>query len=261
MQHFMTDIHRLNSMTKYPPILTYHTMGDRGVLGDDLLVSFGPNEDVIVTEKIHGVNGRIVILPDGDWVIGSREELLTARGDRIPNPMLRIVEAMAPLAEEMLTTLHNPDAIVVLFGEVYGGGTSDAWKQYGTREALGVLFFDMIVLDVDVASQVYRMPREKIALWREHGNQPFASELALSGIGYPITPRVARLNGGDIPTKLESMPDWLSDFVPHTYAALDSDGLMGAEGVVVRTADRSKIAKIRYEDYQRTMRARTKGGK
>jgi hypothetical protein len=44
------DLGKLNSMTKYPSILTYHELGDKGVLKDALLVPFSGR--VIGTEKV-----------------------------------------------------------------------------------------------------------------------------------------------------------------------------------------------------------------
>ena len=34
------DLNKLNSMTKYPSILTYHTLGDKGVLQEAVQVRF-----------------------------------------------------------------------------------------------------------------------------------------------------------------------------------------------------------------------------
>jgi hypothetical protein len=44
---------------------------------------------------------------------------------------------------------------------------------------------------------------------------------------------------------------WLESMLPTTLVALDTDAGGSPEGLVVRTADRSRIAKIRFEDYQR----------
>ncbi len=69
------DLNKLNSMTKYPSIPTYHALGDKGALLEQT-VSF--DGEIILTEKIDGTNSRIVLLPDGNFVLGSREELLFA---------------------------------------------------------------------------------------------------------------------------------------------------------------------------------------
>jgi len=54
---------------------------------------------VLVTEKVDGCNGRIIILPDG-YLIGSREELLHASGDLIFNSDCGIVETLRPVADK-----------------------------------------------------------------------------------------------------------------------------------------------------------------
>lgn len=93
------DLRAINSLTKYPSILTYHALGDRGRVSDRVQVDFG-TDPVLVTEKIDGTNARI-ICRDGDYLIGSREELLHARGDRVHNPAMGIVDAMRPIADRM----------------------------------------------------------------------------------------------------------------------------------------------------------------
>jgi hypothetical protein len=65
-------------MTKYPSIPTYHTLGEKGTLLEET-VSF--EGEVILTEKVDGTNARIILLPDGSFILGSREELLYASLD------------------------------------------------------------------------------------------------------------------------------------------------------------------------------------
>ncbi|MFC7428120.1 hypothetical protein [Nocardia tengchongensis] len=77
------NLEAVNSLTKYPSIPTYHQLGERGRLTEAVSEFAGP---VIGTEKIDGSNARIVSLPDGSWLLGSREELLCAQGDLIGNP-------------------------------------------------------------------------------------------------------------------------------------------------------------------------------
>lgn len=58
-----TDLQRLNSLTKYPSIPTYHTLDPK----DGCLVAEAVrfDGDVIATEKIDGTNARLICLPDG----------------------------------------------------------------------------------------------------------------------------------------------------------------------------------------------------
>lgn len=82
----------VNTATKYPSIPTYHQLDPRnGRLNEHPLV-FAPGGAVQVTEKVDGTNGRIVVFPCGGYVIGSREELLWARGDLGGLPVRRLWE-------------------------------------------------------------------------------------------------------------------------------------------------------------------------
>jgi ATP-dependent RNA circularization protein (DNA/RNA ligase family) len=54
------DLNKINSVTKYPRIETYHKIGERGRLMDEVQVDFS-DQKVILTEKVDGVNGRIII--------------------------------------------------------------------------------------------------------------------------------------------------------------------------------------------------------
>src|ERR1043165_1712275 len=88
----------VNSMTKYPSIPTYHALDPRnGNLTDETVPFNGP---VFGTEKIDGANARIILLSDDTYLLGSREELLYAKGDLIENPSQGIVTALKPVAEK-----------------------------------------------------------------------------------------------------------------------------------------------------------------
>src|SRR4051794_37648825 len=93
MTPLLTEINlaKLNSLTKYPSIPTYHAMGEKGRLSESVLVRF--EGDCIATEKIDGTNARLICTPEG-VVAGSREDLLWATGDLIHNPAMGIVAAV-----------------------------------------------------------------------------------------------------------------------------------------------------------------------
>ena len=101
---YETDgLRKLNSITKYPSVLTYHNLGQRGSLVDSLVEDkcFDKHRSVYITEKIDGTNSRIVFSTNAngevdDYIIGSREDFLFAKGDRIVNPALGIVKNMLP---------------------------------------------------------------------------------------------------------------------------------------------------------------------
>lgn len=80
-------------------------------------------------------------------------------------------------------------------------------------------------------------------------------------IGQAVTPRLCTIKGKDLPKDHKGVLDWLHRVTPNTKVRLDDGAKAKSEGVVVRTNDRSKIAKIRYEDYERTLRPQKPGKK
>ena len=246
---YSSVLREINSMTKYPSILTYHKRGDRGKLLDEVLVPFdGP---AILTEKIDGVNGRIIMFPDGLYIIGSREELLYGKGDLVGNLQLGIVDALKPIAERLIPS----GVLTVYFFEVYGGTVTKNSKQYTGNKLVGARLFD--VATVQNHDKILDMPIEKIAAWRDNGGQTFYNESSLVGLSYRMSLALTpRLGVFDIPTDFRHTYDWIGYVITTTRAALDNSALGRSECIVIRTADRSKIAKIRVEDYERTFRAK-----
>jgi hypothetical protein len=266
------DLKKLNSATKYPSILTYHEMGDRGRLSPTVQVPFAPGETVYVTEKVDGTNGRIVLLPesrpishgtDRTFLIGSREEFLYAEGDLLRSPEYGIVDTLLPIAKDLVN--GKSDVILVFFFEVYGGDLPAA-KQYTAKKEIGVRSFDVARVPMEVLEQ----PVEKIAHWRDHGGQEFLTEKALDDEilflnGYlsnlskdaPKVERVPRLPlVQPLPTGVEATYEWLKVYENSRVGLTDGKGR--SEGVVVRSMDRKAIAKIRFEDYERTLGVKRK---
>ncbi|WP_327114675.1 RNA ligase family protein [Nocardia sp. NBC_01730] len=246
------DLEAINSATKYPSIPTYHQLGDRGSLTDAVTEFQGP---VIGTEKVDGTNARVISLPDGSWLLGSREELLCAKGDLIGNPAQGIVAAL----REFANTLTPVDGVVrVFYLEVYGGKITAASKQYTGDRAVGYRLFDMMVLrDYEAVSA---MPVPEISAWRESGGQPFLAETELAAAavrgGVELTPRLFTLDCADLPREIDTTREFLAAHLPVTRSALDDGAAGRPEGIVLRTLDRSAIAKARFEDYDRTLRRR-----
>lgn len=246
------DLDKLNSATKYPSILTYHEMGDRGRLRDTVQVPFPAGDPVYLTEKLDGTNARILMLPDGPrrYIIGSREEFLTAQGDLIFGKEYGIVKALEPIAER-LSAQHG--YIAVHFFEVFGAGLPAA-KQYTAGQTIAVRLFDVALIPLDALDK----PIEKIAAWRDHGGQPFMRldqlEHVVEGFqesGIPINQVPSQGAVTSLPTALDATYEWLKAF---ERSQCDLGGGQGrAEGVVARTLDRKTIAKIRFEDYERTL--------
>ena len=247
----MLDLRALNSATKYPSIPTYHALGDRGSLTEEATAFHG---DVILTEKIDGTNSRIIVMPDGDWYIGSREELLTAKGDRVPNPALGIVEALRGVAPRL--TADADESILVAYLETYGARIGGQARQYTATGAVGWRMFDLAFVPFGVLG----WEREKIAAWRDGGGQRFAHESTLQSSaaswGIELTPRLGSEWADQLPTSVQDTYEWLGKTISATKAGLDETAGGRAEGIVLRTVDRSVIAKARFEDYTRTLKRR-----
>jgi len=248
------DLRKLNSATKYPSIPTYHALGEKGSLLEEI-VELGDSE-LIVTEKVDGTNSRIIVMPDGRFLIGSREELLHAQGDLIHNPALGIVETLKATADRIGQAIPaQEDTILTVYLETYGGKTTAAAKQYTSRRVFGYRVFDVS----QVAVRQLDQEPESISSWREHGGQNFLEEPALlefaAKVELELTPR---LTAGPVPVSIEETHEWLSTTISATLVALDADAGGRPEGVVVRTPDRSRIAKIRFEDYERHAKRQAK---
>jgi hypothetical protein len=248
------DLERLNSLTKYPSIPTYHALDPKnGSLLETPIEFTGP---LLATEKIDGTNARIVALADGSYLLGSREEFLYARGDLIGNPAMGIVAALRDIAER-LAALRLP-GVTVWFGEFYGGKVTGASKQYTAQQQTGYRLFDVVRLEE--CEPLLARSQAELSAWRESGGQPFVAEgqltqLAAQG-GLDLTPRVAEFTAEDLPHDVAGVHAFLQRTLDRTRAALDADAGGRPEGLVVRALDRSRIAKLRFEDYERTLRRR-----
>ena len=241
------DLNKLNSITKYPSIPTYHALGDKGALLEQT-VSF--DGEIILTEKVDGTNSRIILLPDGSFVLGSREELLFARGDLIGNPALGIVDALKGIADSLPVANSG---IVVAYLEVYGGKVTAASKQYTAKQSVGLRLFDVAVLtDTDIET-LFALTVREIAAWRDKSGQVFLNEeqlsKAASDYGFELTPRIATIAA--MPVSIQETHEFLKETLPQTLVALDKGARGRAEGIVARTISRNAIAKLRFADYER----------
>ena len=249
------DLAALNTMTKYPSIPTFHALGERGRLTAEHLTL--PAE-YVVTEKIDGTNARIIVFPASwtgpRWIIGSREELLRADGDLIGNPALDIAKTL--LDQAGYAGLHQArNRVAVFYGEVYGGKVTAASKQYTAEGRLGFRLFDIATIEEAAAIEMMaNWNLSQIAGWRDRDTARFATEDSLIMIcnawGWKTTPR---LTLPVMPTALSETYAWLRQAMPNgTLSGLD--GKAGKpEGVVIRSPSRDFIAKVRLEDYERTL--------
>src|SRR5580698_2991773 len=135
------DLGKLNSMTKYPSILTYHALGDKGVLQEVVQIPFEGR--IIGTEKVDGTNARLIFCPDQSVLVGSREDLLWERRDLIGNPAMGIVEAVKDSVQRLFETLCGPERIAVYFLEVFGKNIGGGARNYSKQGKVAFRLFDV----------------------------------------------------------------------------------------------------------------------
>lgn len=247
----------INSLTKYPSILTYQPLDDRGRVVDEApVLPIGQN--IIATEKIDGTNARIILAPDGDWLIGSRNELLTGRGDRVVRDADRIVETILGNSDRdgeirCVSTSEGPDDghLTVLYGEVYGHKVGRNGKEYASASTAFRLF-DVQTIRMDDAARWALVSPEEVAAHRETGfagkwNSAPGIQGWVPNLDVVWWPPNSPTSDG-MPLTKADVRAWLEKYRA-SKAGIDVNGK--AEGVVVRTADRSWIRKIRFEDYAR----------
>ena len=262
---FNQNLNKLNSITKYPSILTYHNLGPKGSLVNSLVEDKNFDDTkVYITEKIDGTNSRIVFFTDEngkaiDYIIGSREELLFAKGDRIINPTLGVVNVLKPIAEQIAFLSDEKEytlpqnSIFVIYGETYGGNIN-GYKQYTSHNNYSIRFFDAVSLNYNIVEELFELSPDKISAWRENSGQNYLSvkEFNKFCTTFNLTkvPYLVEIDGNDIPNSLQEVWDWMQKFST-SIAGIDLEN-GNSEGIVVRTEDRKLIRKIRFQDYQRT---------
>lgn len=252
-------LQKLNTMTKYPSILTYHEMGEKGCLNEKWThdMSFtSASDQVVITEKIDGTNARIIVDESGDYIIGSRDELLYSKGDRIVNQSLYIVDTVLEIAEKLSGAIRNSSitGLRVFYGEVYGYQIGKAAKQYTAEGKRGFRIFDI--------SEFMTLPDEikgdiiHLSTWRENNEQTWVPNTPLSEWCRDLkflerVPVYTVMQATSIPKGRKEMLEFLQNYYVRSDAGLGG-GLEESEGLVLRTPDRSLIRKVRFEDYLRT---------
>ena len=219
------DLGRLLSRTNPPPIPGYHPPDDDG---RPCGVAVRPPGDAIVVELIEGVTVRLILAPDGSYLIGDARRWLHAAEDLIANPSHGVVAAVRPLAER----LPPRGEWRAVFGVVFGGKTPGA-ERYTSRRETGYRITDVATPTDD-----------GLAFLGENELQAFAAEAKV-----PLAPRVARFPARDLPTRPDATRDFLAELLPGSQCRLDAGADGDPAGVILRTADRSWIAAVRFAEY------------
>ena len=241
---------KINTLTKYPSILTLHQLGERNILKDELTTSI-EGEQLFATEKIDGTNVRIICYGD-EYLIGSRDFILHHCSDLYFDTNTEIVSSIKNLGIKIPSTKK----FTVIYGELYGGKITKNSKWYGT-DKIGFRVFDIAVYD-DLSILEKTLP--EISNWREkereggiiYGQKFLTREQIEKQFFYLNLVPTVNFELGNMTHK--TILNNLEKYVPITKVALSENSLNKCEGVVLRNADRTKIVKIRFEDYQRTLR-------
>ena len=250
---------KFNSLTKYPSIPTYHEIVN-GKLQNNLTPGLDfYNKQIEISEKIDGENLRICFIKEPnkpvDYLIGSREELIYSRGDRIINNYGNMVNTTINIAENIAQELmvsNGNYGVSCFYFEIYGGKTNKRKNYTNDSTIFGLRLFDHWQMSIEDVNVILELPIERISSWRENKGQPYSStekrfEIAekymLNKVPYLATVE-------SIPNTIVETYEYLKQFAT-TQAGLNVDGQ--AEGIVIRTADRQQIAKIRFEDYLKVL--------
>jgi len=241
---------KINTLTKYPSILTLHKLGEKGRLLDELTTPI-LDEEMYATEKIDGTNARIICY-GSEFLIGAREFILHHSDDLYFDNAQEIVNGIYTLNVNIPTT----DVLTVIYGEFYGGKTSANSKQYG-KETNGFRVFDIVVYN-DLS--ILEKDLAEISKWRETETkdgivygQNFLTRSEMTTL-FPKFEYVPLVDFSLSDFSHKEILKNLNESIPTTNVALAETALKKPEGLVLRNANRSKIVKVRYEDYERTLR-------
>lgn len=251
-------------MTKYPEIKTYHKMGDKsdkGRLQPELSIELDPDKLYHMSEKVDGTNTRMIFIVGEDTIdyfIGSREELLTAKEDRIYNPSLDVVtnlsEPASIISENLFYKNNVCEGVYTFYSELYGGKLP-ATKQYATSKEYSFRLFDINYLSLDEFENLLNIPREKIANWRDNGGQSFFNTDDRAEfcrvLNIEKVPFRENVYGREVPSDIKETYEFMQSY-RITKAGINCEGGR-AEGIVIRSDDRKEIVKLRFEDYERTL--------
>lgn len=241
---------KINTLTKYSSILTLHRLGEKGRLKSELTTPI-QGETMYATEKIDGTNARIICY-GSEYLIGAREFILHHSHDLYFDNAQGIVDGL----KELNIKVPKTEKFTVIYGEFYGGKTSANSKWYG-QDKNGFRVFDIAVYD-DLS--ILELSQQEISKWRERETengiiygQKFLTRLEMQSqfSDFELVP-IVEFDLGDMSHKV--VLENLKKFIPNTNVALSENALKKSEGVVLRNDNRSKIVKVRFEDYERTLR-------
>ncbi|MEL6733504.1 MAG: RNA ligase family protein [Bacteroidota bacterium] len=245
---------KVNTLTKYPSILTLHKFGERGRFTNGITTNI-EGETMYASEKIDGTNVRIICYGE-EFLVGSRNNILHYSKDFYWDESMGIVNQFY----KMNLPVVQPDKLTIIFGELFGGKITANSKDYG-KEDHGYRVFDIAIIDdLDILEESITA----ISNWRESSldssiddtlayGQRFLNLDELKSYNFDLVPQIKfELENFEHLTVLNALEKYISQ----TNVALTETARGGTEGVVLRNHDRTKIVKLRFEDYRRTLKSK-----
>jgi hypothetical protein len=247
------DSRKLNALTRYPVVPTYHVPGAQNCPTGRVKVSFAQEPDLIFSEKIAGHSIRIILTSQG-YFVGNKTEILAWNEDIATLPTNPILEGMQENANNF-HQMYAPkgEGVKVLFGVFFGGSSHPHSRQYtgGDSQLNSFRLSDAFNLSPEEFSNLLSQSPEQIGEWRENNQQPFFSEAALLGLGIPVNPR---LLGNHPPINPTATHTWMKQILPKSKASLNYQAAGKPNGILIRTPNRSKIAKLSFAEYEKLLK-------
>lgn len=245
---------KINTLTKYPSILTLHKFGERGRFTDEITTNI-EGETMFASEKIDGTNVRIICYGN-EFLVGSRNNILNYSKDFYWDESMGIVNQFY---EKKLPTLQT-DKLTIIFGELFGGKITANSKDYG-KEEHGFRVFDLATIE-DLS--ILEEPITAISNWRESSLDSSVDETIKYGQGFVDLDKLKSYNFDLVPQiefeienfEHQTVLNSLEKYISKTNVSLTETARGGTEGVILRNHNRSKIVKLRFEDYRRTLKTK-----
>lgn len=259
-EQLLKQLDKFNSLTKYPSIPTLHKLSKGKITNE---INFSNDSEIssfIATEKIDGTNARIIFdFRYEDYFIGTRNDIIYAKGDRIINDSLGIVKTLIPIADKILLMylnselplLHND--FVVMYFEVFGGKVTKNSKNYTSNQAYDFRLLDVAHLpkhnlSLSLEEIVSLRENNKLGYWQSFN---YLQELA-DKVKVKTVPLIQTIDIAKTISPNEVCDDILLKLLPKTMVKLDDKALGRPEGIVLRkVSEEHSLYKIRYQDYLR----------
>ena len=270
VKHYGVD--KINSLTEYPSILTYHKLGDKGSLLNELYEEnrFKKDDILEITEKIDGTNMRLILTND-DYLVATRSKIIHAKNDRIiTDPNVNVVVDSCDYLIKTFANDTTSDCVLIVFGEAYGYNICEGSNVYCSIDNITsrkFRVFDVRCIPCIEFEKLLEKDIQDISRWKSYSNEYWYDYNVLDAFCEQFqlerTPVLTRINEKDLPTGFDATYKWMKQF-SNSQAVIgipddevDYSPKFGkSEGVVIRNLDRSVVSKLRFEDCERTIRKR-----